>query len=264
MRVVQLWTPGDNTSRPIPSDRQLQPRPFGNGTSTRSIQRQLRRVRDHGRQRLRPPDALVYVALLRFTVHKRRADVQDPVCYADYFSPMNNGFNPLPVPMWQRTGRTRSPWSVCPSASPALNNHCLGDVAAKTKCTLVMAGFDLSAVPLDPPFSIEKYNGFLLTWFNGALQNFSSNFSSADLQRHFPWSGTPVTWENFRIPPGRKPTPSWDSSQSMQTEPPRPTGCDTHPDRAHHTNPHCTNTGTTRADHFLYPRQCIPRRFGRA
>jgi hypothetical protein len=39
-----------------------------NGTSKAAIQRLLRRVRDHGRHQLRPPDALVYDALLRFTV----------------------------------------------------------------------------------------------------------------------------------------------------------------------------------------------------
>jgi len=38
------------------------------------------------------------------------ADTQDPVCYADYLSPMNNGFSPLnePPPSWPRNG----PWSV--------------------------------------------------------------------------------------------------------------------------------------------------------
>ena len=39
-------------------------------------------------------------------------DVQDPVCYGDYFSPMNNGFNPMGKGYadWPRS----SPWSVYP------------------------------------------------------------------------------------------------------------------------------------------------------
>ena len=39
-------------------------------------------------------------------------DVQDPVCYGDYFSPMNNGFNPfgLGATDWPNS----VPWSVFP------------------------------------------------------------------------------------------------------------------------------------------------------
>jgi hypothetical protein len=117
-------------------------------------------------------------------------DVQDPVCYGDYFSPMNNGFNPfgLGATDWPRS----VPWSVFPTTTaPAPTNHCK---SGETKCTLVMAGFALGQVPSNlNDLQYTKYNGFLLTWFNGALKSFPNDLSLADLQRHFPWSGTEVT-----------------------------------------------------------------------
>ena len=66
-------------------------------------------------------------------------DVQDPACYADYFSPMNNGFNVLkgkPAGDWPRA----MPWQ--PSlANDVTQNHC---ASGQTKCTLALGGFALT------------------------------------------------------------------------------------------------------------------------
>ena len=54
--------------------------------------------------------------------------------------------------------------------------------------------------PTRPTLQYKKYNDNLLAWFNGALKNFATDFSKAELQRHYPWSGTEVTWETFLYP----------------------------------------------------------------
>jgi CxxC motif-containing protein (DUF1111 family) len=252
-------TPGDNTSQPIPSDNTLQPLPFGKEPQQGPYNANYGGyvITDGTAYAPQLPWYMSHYCDSQFT--NGAADVQDPVCYADYFSPFNNGFNPYSPHVaadWPNSG---APFSVWPAAAPpAPNNHCLGGTSPPTtKCTLVMAGFDLSEVPLDPPYQYEKYNGFLLTWFNGALKNFPSNFSLADRQRHFPWSGTPVTWPDF-VYPQVKANPFLGQFKSVQTEPPHPAGCDTTLTGPTNTTPPCTNTGTMRADHFLYPRQCTP------
>ena len=63
------------------------------------------------------------------------------------------------------------PWSVYPAATtpntPA--NHC---AAGKTECTAVLAGFPFGDLPSNPNlFQYKKYNDFLLTWFNRALDD---------------------------------------------------------------------------------------------
>jgi hypothetical protein len=62
-------------------------------------------------------------------------DVQDPVCYGDYLSPMNAGFNNISVV----TGWPNSaPFSVWPSAPvPAPSNTCQ---SMQTTCQLALAG----------------------------------------------------------------------------------------------------------------------------
>ena len=184
-------------------------------------------------------------------------DVQDPVCYGDYFSPMNSGFNLLPaqrVTDWPKS----APWSVYPSADPpAPTNHCQ---SGDKECTLVMGGFDL--VPVDKEQNMleyAKYNGFLLTWFNNALKNFPNDLGQADLQRHFPWSGMGVKWrssppESSDLYPQALSNPFLGMFISMTTEPAFPPGCDvtlTGP-----TDPKCQNTPIVRASTSLYPRQC--------
>jgi hypothetical protein len=121
-----------------------------------------------------------------------------------------------------------------------------------------MAGFDLSQVPPDKnDLQYAKYNGFLLNWFNTALQNFPNDFSQADLERHFPWSGTQVSWETFLYPQAVL-NPFLGQFASTQTAPPDPAnpppGCDvtlTGP-----TLSNCQNTAIQQASTHLYPRQC--------
>src|SRR5271163_739221 len=188
-------------------------------------------------------------------------DVQDPVCYGDYLSPMNNGFNAFG--MGATDWPNSVPWSVYPSATypQAPNNHCPSAPppggppgVTVTECTLVMGGYDLSPVPPNQSdLQYTKYNGFLLTWFNDALQKFPTDLGQADLQRHFPWSGKGVTWDTFLYPQGLL-NPFLGTFPSTQTAPANPPGCDvtlTGP-----TDPSCTNTAIFRASPNLYPRQC--------
>jgi CxxC motif-containing protein (DUF1111 family) len=183
------------------------------------------------------------------------ADVQDPVCYADYFSPMNNGFALLPAT--DQTNWPRSqPWSVFPPAPapPAVFNHCK---PGQTACTLAMAGFNLSPVPNTyTNLQYWTYNNFLLTWFNGALAKFPTSVSPVDLQRHFPWSGNPVSWDTFLYPQAVN-NPFLGQFAFLMTAPANPLGpppCDvtvTGPTRSD-----CKNTAIERASTYLYPRQC--------
>ena len=117
-----------------------------------------------------------------------------------------------------------------------------------------MAGFDLSPVPSTyTNLQYWKYNDLLFQWFNGALTNFPNDFSKADLQRHFPWSGTAVTWDTFLYPQAVN-NPFLGQFTFTQTAPAVPLNCDvtlTGP-----TNPNCQNTAFVRASTYLYPRQC--------
>jgi CxxC motif-containing protein (DUF1111 family) len=176
------------------------------------------------------------------------ADTQDPVCYADYLSPMNSGFNLLPqtqLDQWPRS----VPWSIFPSAdAPAPTNHCKSGL---TTCTLALAGFDLAPVPRDEAaLQYKKYNDFLLTWFNSALTNFPKD---RDNTRHFPWSGASIDWAWIYDRAVHNPFLGTFSAQ--QTDPPRPDAdsCDTTVDL---NGKKCTNTGNMRAAHYLYPRTC--------
>jgi CxxC motif-containing protein (DUF1111 family) len=177
-------------------------------------------------------------------------DVQDPVCYGDYLSPMNDGFNAFLGKDWPNSG---APWSVYPYGTNLMvpPNHCK---SGETKCTLVMGGFDLTPVPQTlGALQYNKYNGFLLAWFNNALASFPNDFSPADLQRHFPWSGAPVSWPSFLYPQGVL-NPFLGQFPFTQTAPPTPLDCDvtlTGP-----TDPACQNTAILRASATLYPRQC--------
>ncbi len=86
---------------------------------------------------------------------------------------MNNGFNALPAndpTKWPRS----MPWSVFPSAPAGQpGNHCKGG-DGETKCTLVMAGFDLSPLPSNlVNLQYRKYNENLLAWFNNCTAKLS-------------------------------------------------------------------------------------------
>ena len=57
-------------------------------------------------------------------------DMQDPVCYADYFSPMNNGFSNLFSDVDFKNWPRSQPWSVYPYDA---RNHCVGEPPTQTR-----------------------------------------------------------------------------------------------------------------------------------
>ncbi len=186
-------------------------------------------------------------------------DGQDPVCYADYLSPMNVGFNLQngDYTTWPKAG----PWSVFPYAPfpPANINHCKQGL--KT-CTLALAAFDLAPVPSSVnDLNYAKYNGYLLGWFNRALTRFPTDVTPAELQRHFPWNGAEKTWEAFVYqqalfnPFVGKFTPTTPLPGLAN-----PPGCDVTFDGPVVGNPpvpgKCYNTIKEIAKTNLYPRQC--------
>jgi hypothetical protein len=182
LALAMFWTRSDAAGSVL----QLQPRPFGND---------LQADPNYGGYVITDgttyaPQMPWYMSHYCDSQFTSAGDALDPVCYADYFTSMNDGFNLLPTKAptaWPDS----VPWSVFPTAD-AGRNHCQPGL---TTCTLVMAGFDLMPVPpILTNLQYYTYNNNLLTWFNGALANFPNNFTTADLQRHFPWSGTQVTW----------------------------------------------------------------------
>ena len=140
------------------------------------------------------------------------------VCYADYISDMNDGFNACcgkGLPDWPNGGW---PWSVSPGGNSFNPNHCKPNI---TTCTWVMAGFDLDPVKKDVQNSRNlQYVGQYQTdnlkllnnvgsvgWFDNALVQFPINQGKTDLQHHFPWpgawNGQPAaqqTWANDVYP----------------------------------------------------------------
>ncbi len=183
-------------------------------------------------------------------------DAQDPVCYGDYFSPMNNGFNPLRdtnLTQWPRS----QPWSIYPAAAapPAGLNQC---PPQDTKCVLVMAAFDMQPVAADPKqLPNPVYNQHLLDWFTkNAVPTFT------DDKRHFPWNNgwlaTPTPWQDFFyaravLNPflGNYPTVKVNDANPLT-----PVKCDIKPDGSGTTVIPCYNTDIIRAASTVYPRLC--------
>jgi CxxC motif-containing protein (DUF1111 family) len=169
-------------------------------------------------------------------------DAQDPVCYGDYLSPFNDGFNPIPATQFEKWPHF-APWSVFPYDAPG-RNHCK---PGETTCTLAMAGFDLREVTKDfAAIQYQKHNDFLLTWFNSALKNFPGDLVNDT--RHFPWSGTTVTWSDFIYPRA-----AWNPFLGeFKFAPTTSHGCDITLDSKNN----CPTTDEFRADTYHYPRQC--------
>jgi hypothetical protein len=207
------------------------------------------------------------------------ADVNDATCYADYLSSFNSGFNnltgrsPGPVfglgdPWNSRWPSSNAAWSVFPTNPFGPPNHCGPKDpmtnAALTTCTIALAGFDLVPVTSDatklvfPVLNSRflNYTGPLNpgdppSWFNNALAKFATtNFSTADLQRHFPWDKLPqLTWANLYHDAVSNPFLG-----GFTFAPPDTTGCvvgTVYPSCAAPNVP-----SIRKADHFLYPRQC--------
>ena len=181
-------------------------------------------------------------------------DMQDPVCYADYFSPMNNGFNVLPS-LDFKTWPKSQPWSVYPYDE---RNHCVGDDQGKTDtCTVVMAAFDLKRLEENAAdFQYKVYNENLFTWFNNSLKKFKDQSSALELQRRFPWNGEPVTWKEF-VYPQAKLSPFLGTFIAVKTaEAVSGPDCNNVSPSGPPTSLRCTQTDQYRATTYLYPRQC--------
>ena len=148
------------------------------------------------------------------------------------------------------------PWSIFPSAPPPNpTNHCKGG-NGETKCTLVMAGFDLGEVPKNQDdLQYQKYNVNLLTWFNNSLKSFLTGFSEAERQRHFPWNGTEYPWETFYYPRAVLDPFLGKFENTFTKEGPVGPDCDVGVDGPT-TSSLCRDTKHFRASRTLYPRQC--------
>jgi hypothetical protein len=221
-------------------------------------------------------------------------DVQDPVCYGDYLSPMNAGFNNYAdVTFWPSS----APFSVYPfaiapppSGGPPVNPPSNTCPPVQTTCQIVLGGFDLTTVPSslnesNPSASYkpyQPYNQKLFGWFNGALQNFPNEYTPDDVYRHFPWSTTPppnltpvqVTWGTNRNSPldmyyQALVNPFSGQLTSVNNQPvlappgtPDPPDClgnsftPLNPPPVNQFPTGCKNTGNIRAGHSLYPRGC--------
>ena len=175
-------------------------------------------------------------------------DMQDSVCYADYFSPFNNGFNAWGV--GGRFGWPRAvPWSIWPQSD---TNHCPAGV---TVCNMVLATFDLAPVPAKfADMQFWKYNDFLRQWFNNALKNFNTDQGAAENQRHFPWSGNTMEWEDFYPQSAQNPFLGTFAISGELSRPQNFPSCDT--TLTGPNGPNCTTSGIYRAAQTLYPRQC--------
>lgn len=178
-------------------------------------------------------------------------DVQDPVCYGDYFSPFNDGFHFFGggITDWPKS----LPWSLNPARA---DNFCKENLPT---CTMVLAGFNLREVQqnvTNQNFQYQKYNQFLLTWFNDALANFRTDFSLAQRQRHFPWDGERVSWENFLYPQAIQ-NPFLGEFDNIKTEEARDLGCDINlTGHVPEAPTNCIQTTKFRASPMVYPRQC--------
>ena len=180
-------------------------------------------------------------------------DFNDAVCYGDYLSTFNSGFNSwdLQTNYWPKS----VPWSVwpaqpLPTTPPQLigGNVCL---EGETVCNIVLAGFDLKAVPsaFTADLQYSYNNGLLLEWFNNALQNFKKD-QGDDYLRHFPWSGNTVTWDDFYLQSAQNPfLGTFPATEVVKVN------CNS--GRTGPVPPGCGSTSSIwRATRTLYPRQC--------
>lgn len=183
---------------------------------------------------------------------EKERDFNDPVCYGDYLSTFNSGFN-----AWGTGGRlgwpTAVPWSPWPQSD---TNHCAAGI---TECKIVLGAFDLKPVPsaFTQDMVYAANNDLLLQWFNNALTHFPADQGTAENQRRFPWSGNTVTWDDFYKPSAQNPflgtftfgTPGGQGNVDCYTTLTGP---------RNKAGQECPEGQTliTRAEKSLYPRQC--------
>jgi hypothetical protein len=206
LQLSDFWT------RSTTSGIQLQPRPFGMEIpDSNGVYYPGYVITDGSTYAPQMPWYMAHYCDSQFGPNDN--DVQDPVCYGDYFSPMNNGFNPLPMTLatdWPKS----MPWSVYPAADPpAPNNHC---ESMETECTLVMGDSTLAQCRrTKPSFSIPNTTDFC---FRGSIthcKSFPTTLAKLTFNVIFPG----VEWELPGTPfctPRPYSTPSWDSSRIYQ------------------------------------------------
>ncbi len=188
-------------------------------------------------------------------------DMLDPVCYGDYLSTMNSGFNNVGGRSADKWPQESAAWSVYPSgAAPEPGNHCRpGDTA----CVMALAAFGLGRVPQAAAnLQYNNYNRLLETWFSNAMVAFPKELGQPEFQNHFPWNGQPVSWESF-IYHRAVLNPflgSWAPTDAA-IAPAVGTGCDTGPDGGYQNGvlaPQgaCNTAPFYVAKGFAYPRSC--------
>jgi CxxC motif-containing protein (DUF1111 family) len=254
LKLSSFWTRGSN------SGIALQARPFGDEgepADGMGITNYLGYVITEGSTYA--PQMPWYTSHYCDSQFTQTSDVQDPVCYGDYLSPMNSGFNQLPASDLDKWPRS-VPWSAWPTGlnpntdpKPPVNppsNHCQNLL---TECQLVLGGFDLKEVQATNLDNLQysNFNKNLFAWFNNALNAFATDFSQADRQRHFPWNGAGVSWETFMQPQAlQNPFLGVFDNTKTQSHP----GCTVSLTGSTPTN--CTPTDWYEATNWVYPRQC--------
>jgi hypothetical protein len=124
LALAMFWTRSDAAGSVL----QLQPRPFGNDLNAEPNYGGYV-ITDGTTYAPQMPWYMSHYCEAGFTA----GDGLDPVCYADYFTSFNDGFNILPTK--QATAWPDSfPWSVSPTLNNDLTrNHCQKEL---TTCTL--------------------------------------------------------------------------------------------------------------------------------
>ena len=244
-----FWTRSDDagnkalTLDPRPIGFEPPACPFGNRPLQWSKRRLLRRVRDHGRQHLRPPDALVYVALLRFTVPigtqrrpgsclLRRLLFPDERRVQYLADEAGNGLAELGRPgrcfQLRRTPGTKQPLRAGTTTSQQ-RAHSLWRDSISAQCRRSWTSDH--SIPVSAIQREFVSRGSIMHW-----QNFRTTLATADLQRHFPWSATTqVTWadnSSTDLYPQAVLNPFLGQFTFVTTAAGgRTAGCDDHPDR---------------------------------
>ena len=187
-------------------------------------------------------------------------DAQDPVCYADYFSPMNDGFNLLPVHRCKRTGRSQRPGRCIHL------RHLRHTQPLQPGADSVHAGYGgvqsrPSAEHLYQPSVLEIQQLFVDRGSMRHWQTFRITLARLIFNDIFPGVEIRLRWENFLYPQAVN-NPFLGTFPFKQTDPPnRLTGCDVTLTGPVPSN--CTKYREPTSDHLPLPQTMHACRFGR-
>jgi CxxC motif-containing protein (DUF1111 family) len=192
-------------------------------------------------------------------------DMQDPVCYADYFSSMNSGFNNIAGKSFDKWPQQSAAWSVFPmGAPPEPTNHCMPGLDV---CVMTLGSFGMGRVPQDAAnLQYKPYNELLMTWFSNALVAFPQELGDAEIKNHFPWNGKPVArkdfWKDYIYPLAvQNPFLGSYAPTDASVAPAVQVGCDTGLDGGYQNGVlapvnTCSVAPAYEAKGFAYPRSC--------